>query len=129
VKIINIRLGRWFEIDEMEYIEYILKGYTISVDEDWVEWQLDDQKHRPDGPAVIRADGAQFWYLNGQLHRTDGPAVIWASGTQQWYLNGQRHRADGPAMIYANGTQGWWLNGRKWTEAEWRQQVETNQLV
>jgi hypothetical protein len=85
----KLKLNSWFEIDEMEYIEYILKGYTISVDEDWVIWQLDGQFHRTDGPAIIFANGDQHWYLNHQRHRTDGPAVIYASGAQHWYLNGQ----------------------------------------
>jgi hypothetical protein len=85
---IRLQLASWFEIDEMEYIEYILKGYTITADEDWVRWQLDGQRHRTDGPAVIYANGTQGWWLNNQLHRTDGPAVIWADGAQFWYLNG-----------------------------------------
>jgi hypothetical protein len=124
-----MNLAGWFEIDEMEYIEYILKGYTISVNEDWVEWWLNHQRHRTDGPAVIWADGDQEWYLNGQLHRTDGPAVIYASGAQFWYLNGQKHRTDGPAVISASGTRCWYLNGQSYTKAKWRQKVETSQLV
>jgi hypothetical protein len=55
----------------MEYIEYIRKGHTITADKECIIWQLD-----------------------GQRHRTDGPAVIWASGTQEWWLDGQRHRAE-----------------------------------
>jgi hypothetical protein len=125
----KLKLANWFEIDEMEYIEYQLKGYTITADEDKVKWQLDGQLHRTNGPAVIRADGAQFWYLNGQKHRTDGPAVIRADGAQVWCLNGQKHRTDGPAVIWADGDQEWWLNGMKLTKDEWRQQVETSQLV
>jgi hypothetical protein len=121
----KLKLNSWFDIDEMEYIEYILKGYTISVDEEWVWWQLDGQRHRTDGPAVIWANGTQAWWLNNQLHRTDGPAVIWASGTQFWWLNNQRHRTDGPAVIYADGDQEWWLNGQSYTKAKWRQKVET----
>jgi hypothetical protein len=101
-----LKLANWFEIDEMEYIEYQLKGYTITADEDKVKWQLD-----------------------GQLHRTNGPALIWADGDRVWCLNGQFHRTDGPAVIYANGDQEWWLNGMKLTKDEWRQQVETSQLV
>jgi hypothetical protein len=125
----KLKLANWFEIDEMEYIEYILKGYTISVDEDWVEWQLDDQLHRTDGPAVIWADGSRAWWLHGQRHRADGSAVIYASGGQMWCLNGQLHRTDGPAIIWADGAQHWYLNGMKLTKDEWRQQVEAKQLV
>jgi hypothetical protein len=124
-----LKLNSWFEIDEMEYIEYQLKGYTITADEDKVKWRLNDQTHRTDGPAVIWADGTQLWYSNGRPHRTNGPAVIYADGDRVWCLNGQFHRTDGPAVIYANGDQEWWLNGMKLTKDEWRQQVETSQLV
>jgi hypothetical protein len=125
----KLKLNSWFDIDEMEYIEYILKGYTISVDEEWVWWQLDGQRHRTDGPAVIWANGTQAWWLNGQRHRTAGPAVIHSDGTRHWWLNGQLHRTNGPAVIWADGTQHWYLNDRQYTEAEWRQQVEAKQLV
>jgi hypothetical protein len=108
----RLKLNRWFEIDEMEYIGYRLKGYTITADEKWVWWYLDGQKHRTDGPAVIWPDGTQAWWLNDQRHRTDGPALIWPDGTQAWYLNGQRHRTDGPAVIHSDGTRCWWLNGQ-----------------
>jgi hypothetical protein len=83
-----LQLASWFEIDEMEYIEYILKGYTITAGEECIIWRLNHQRHRTDGPAVIYANGSQVWYLNNQRHRTDGPAVIWADGAQFWYLNG-----------------------------------------
>jgi hypothetical protein len=125
----KLKLANWFEIDEMEYIGYRLKGYTITADEKWVWWYLDGQKHRTDGPAVIWANGTQAWYLNGQRHRTAGPAVIHSDGTRCWWLNGQLHRTNGPAVIWADGTQHWYLNDRLCTEAEWRQQVEAKQLV
>jgi hypothetical protein len=103
----KLKLTSWFEIDEMEYIEYILKGYTIIVDEDWIEWRLNDQTHRTDGPAVIWSDESQYWYLNSWRHRTDGPAAICG----------------------VSAKKGWWLNGKNFTEAEWRNQVAASQLV
>jgi hypothetical protein len=117
----KLKLNSWFDIDEMEYIEYILKGYTIAVDEDWVRWYLDGKLHRTDGPAVIWPDGTQAWWLNDQRHRTDGPAVIWPDGQRDWWLNDQRHRTD--------GTQAWYLNGKRFSESEWRQQVDIGKAI
>ncbi len=31
------------------------------------------------------------WRLNGQLHRTDGPAIEWADGNKRWYLNDKEY--------------------------------------
>jgi hypothetical protein len=135
-------LNSWFEIDEKEYMWYILKGYTVTseVDNKCVVWKMDGKRHRTDGPAVIHANGYQAWYLDGKRHRTDdpafiradgyqawylddkphradGPAVIDSDGSQWWYLDGKRHRTDGPAVIHANGSQ-WWLDGKEYTEKE-----------
>ena len=97
----RIKLGEWFEIDEQQYLLYILRGYEIDVTEISVSWRL-----------------------NGLWHREDGPAYIGADGTQDWYLNGQRHREDGPAYIKADGTKQWYLNGKQMTEHEWRHHVD-----
>jgi hypothetical protein len=32
--------------------------------------------------------GNKYWELNDELHRTDGPAVIYVDGEKYWYLNG-----------------------------------------
>ena len=85
------KLSDWFEIDEKQYMWYILQGYNIAVDEISVDWNLGGKRHRIDGPAVISADGTQVWYINGNKHRTDGPARIWADGTQVWYINGTQY--------------------------------------
>lgn len=61
-----MKLNSWFEIDDKEYVWYILQGYEIVVDEKWVEWYLNGLLHKTDGPASIHADGSQFWYLNGK---------------------------------------------------------------
>jgi hypothetical protein len=113
-------LNSWFEIDEKEYMWYILKGYTItSVSGDtWVVWKMDGKLHRTDGPAVIDSDGTQVWYLDGKVHRTDGPAAIDSDGTQAWYLDNKLHRTDGPAFIRADGSQWWYLDGKRYTEKE-----------
>jgi len=112
------KLNKWFEIDEKQYIWYILQGYTIDVNKDRVKWIMDNKRHREDGPAVNWLNGSQYWYVDGKLHREDGPAVIRANGTQEWYVDGKRHREDGPAVIWADGTQEWYLNGKLVTEAE-----------
>ena len=92
--------------------------YTVRVSDNSIEWFLDGQRHRLDGPAYESVNGDTFWYLNGRLHREDGPAVENADGSKQWYLNGQRHREDGPAIEWADGSKQWYLNGRKYTEEE-----------
>jgi hypothetical protein len=53
------KLNSWFEIDEKEYMWYILKGYTITSESDntYVVWKMDGKTHRTDGPAVIDSDG------------------------------------------------------------------------
>jgi hypothetical protein len=113
-------LNSWFEIDEKEYMWYILKGYTITseVDNTCVVWKMDGKQHRTDGPAVIGGDGTQAWYLDGKVHRTDGPAVIHANGYQAWYLDNKRHRTDGPAVIDSDGSQWWYLDNKPYTEKE-----------
>jgi hypothetical protein len=114
------KLNSWFEIDEKEYMWYILKGYTITseFDNTWVVWKMDDKPHRTDGPAVIYADGSQEWYLDGKRHRTDGPARIGGDGSQEWYLDNKQHRADGPAVIRTDGDQWWYLDNKLYTEKE-----------
>jgi len=62
----TVKLTDWFEIDEKEYIWYILQGYEISASENRIEWYLNNQLHRTDGPAIERADGTRLWYLNDQ---------------------------------------------------------------
>ena len=36
-------------------------------------------------------DGTIEWRLNGELHKINGPAVIEPDGTQIWYVNGNLH--------------------------------------
>lgn len=99
-----MRLNSWFEIDESQYMWYILQGYTIEVESDRVIWRLD-----------------------GETHRESGPAIIWSDETHEWFLNDEIHRTDGPAVIKADGTQGWYLNDTEYTEDEWK--ITIKQLV
>jgi len=39
-------------------------------------YNKDDQRHREDGLAVIRANGTKGWYINDKPHITDGLAII-----------------------------------------------------
>ena len=78
---------------------------------DRVEYRLNDQLHREDGPAIERVSGTKAWYLNGKRHRTDGPARE-QSGNKSWWFNGRRHRPHGPAIEWANGDKEWYLNGK-----------------
>jgi hypothetical protein len=119
-----MKLGNWFEISELEYAQYRLAGYQIDANSERVVWRLDDQLHRTDGPAIIRASGEQVWCLKDNFHREDGPAVTFrADGYQAWFLNDKRHRVGGPAVISTDGDQKWFLNGLELTESEWKNAV------
>lgn len=60
------KLNSWFEIDEREYLMYVLRGYEFYVTEDRVIWTLDGKYHREDGPAIIHSDGSQEWWIDGE---------------------------------------------------------------
>ncbi len=81
--------------------------------------------HRTDGPAVEHADGSKEWWQNDQRRRTDGPAIVYDNGTKFWYQNGKLHREDGPAMVYTNGVWSWYLNGVRYTEHNFRLELES----
>ena len=37
----------------------------------------------------IRFDGGKYWQLNQQYHRANGPAIIYLSGYSMWWWHGQ----------------------------------------
>lgn len=47
----------------------------------------------------------EYFNIWQQLHRTDGPAIEWLNGSKEWYYKGQRHRSDGPAIELFDGTK------------------------
>jgi hypothetical protein len=63
---------------------------------DNIEYRVDGQLHRLDGPAAT--GGTDWWYRYGRLHRDDGPAIDDGDCNAEWYQDGRRHRADGPAI-------------------------------
>ena len=77
-----------------------------------------DQRHNPNGPAVVDTDGSKWYYINGKLHNPNGAAVIWPDGGQEYWINDQLHNPDGPAMVRANGYKAHYIKGKKLTEAE-----------
>tara|TARA_R110002153_G_scaffold112287_1_gene254352 strand:- start:33 stop:350 length:318 start_codon:yes stop_codon:yes gene_type:complete len=64
---------------------------TVETDEDGTVryYNASDQRHNPDGPAVIRADGYKAYYINDQLHNPHGPAVVRTDGSKAYYINGK----------------------------------------
>ena len=100
-----------------------MKEYKVKVTDSKTEWyNLNDERHREDGPAREYANGTKEWYINGErLTETEfnqrtqsciGKIVEYASGTKEWYnLNGELHREDGPAIEWAVGTKCWYING------------------
>ena len=102
-----------------------MKTYIVNIHDNGIKlWFLNGKLHRTDGPAMEDDEGTKYWYLNDSLHRTDGPAVEWIDGTKRWFLNGKCHREDGPAFEYSDGSKEWYLGGVKYTEAEWRKQIQ-----
>jgi hypothetical protein len=98
----------------------IMKADRVSLNESSLfvlndgihEWRNKvSQRHRDDGPAVIKPDGTQEWYIKGLRHRLDRPAVVGADGTEEWWVNGRKHRTDGPAVVYSDGSKSWWQDG------------------
>jgi hypothetical protein len=57
---------------------------------DYVVWyDARGEKHREDGPAVVRSDGSLFWYRHGVAHRLfKKPAVLECNGRSRWLYNG-----------------------------------------
>jgi hypothetical protein len=88
------------------------EGSLFVLDDGIHEWRNKvSQRHRDDGPAIVKPDGTQEWYIKGLRHRLNNPAVIYPDGHEEWWVNGKRHRLDGPAVTYPNGTKAWWQNG------------------
>jgi hypothetical protein len=90
----KVKISDWFEINEKEYFWYILQGYTIEDNTEYVVWRFDGKLHRTDGPAIIKADGSQEWWIDNKLHRTDGPAYIRADGSQERWIDGKEYTED-----------------------------------
>ena len=74
-------------------------------------------------------DDRTEYTLNGKYHREDGPAIEWADGYKEWYLNDKLHREDGPAVEYNDGTKRWYLNGKEYTEEEFNQQMNQDNII
>ena len=58
---------------------------------------------------IDRYDGMLciMYELNGQKHRSTGPAIIWRNAHWSWHLNGKDHRYYGPQ----NNDNEWWMYG------------------
>lgn len=70
-------------------------------------------------PAIQRKNGDVEYWVNNQLHRDNGPALIENNGRRfRWYQNGKLHRENGPAMI-ASYTESYYLNGQYYEFQEW----------
>jgi hypothetical protein len=101
-------------------------GYSVAITKDDIEWRLNGELHRVDGPAAEYANRNKIWCLNGELHRQDGPAVEYADGYKAWWFNGKLHRSSGnlklvsgggqavgSAIEHANGDKEWYVNGKR----------------
>ena len=71
----------------------------------------------------------QWFNLNDQLHREDGPAIEGVNGSKEWYINGQKHREDGPAIEFSSGYKAWYLKGQRLTESEFNARMNPIELT
>ena len=77
------------------------------VDSGGVKYWLDgEDKHRVEGPAVLRPDGSEEWWLYGSKHREDGPAIT-EEGRCEYWQHGVLHRTDGPAVTKGERREYW----------------------
>ena len=68
-----------------------MKEYKVKVYSDRTEWyNLEDQLHREDGPAMEYENGYKAYYLSGKLHREDGPAIEWGNEYKSYFINGKK---------------------------------------
>ena len=84
----------------------------IITENNCIEYKLNGNFHREDGPAVIWPDGTKEWWINGKRHKEDGPAFI-REDHKEWWINYKRHRIDGPAVTFQNGEKQWWVLDKK----------------
>lgn len=98
------------------------KGYTHVWDSEgnqiWLD--LNGNKHRLDGPAVVTPEGRLEWWSHGKRFREGGePNVVTSEGIQEWWGEDGFHRVDDlPARIYPDGTQEWWSDGKRHREGD-----------
>jgi hypothetical protein len=138
-------------MDNLLYLYYVKERdmieYKVKVHTNYTVWfNLKDERHREDGPAIEWSDGTKEWYKNDVRHREDGPAVeqsygntVWypdgnhhrdvdgavgyGKGTRAWYINGKLHREDGPAIEYRNGVKEWYIHGVELSEFEFNKRM------
>jgi len=96
-----------------------MKEYKVKVTEYSTKWyNLKDELHRENGPAIECVNGDKYYYINDELHREDGPAIEHVNGDKYYYINDELHREDGPAVEYVNGYKAYYINGEYLTEQE-----------
>ena len=77
-------------INTIKYKRIEGKEYKHSLQGD-IYYELNGQRHREDGPAIIIQDIVEMWYVKGKCHRLNGPAIEWADGTEEFYINGDKY--------------------------------------
>jgi len=91
-----------------------------STEEKMKTLKLDNFYDLPENyTGIVKYHGGSIeieYYLNGEFHREDGPAIIWYDGSIYYYVNGVRHREDGPAVIWDDGSKYWYINSKDITK-------------
>ena len=67
--------------------------YRVEVYKNGTEYWYDskDQLHREgDKPAIFSPDGYKLYCIKGKKHRENGPARIRQNGAVEYWLNGER---------------------------------------
>jgi hypothetical protein len=63
------------------------------------------------GSVIVTPEGTKIWLdENNERHRDNGPALVRTNGDKHWYDHGERHHDDGPAVDSASGKE-WYRNG------------------
>src|SRR5690606_6887315 len=103
---------RWYiEEKELTEEEFNARPKKTVRSDGTIEWRVNGQLHREDGPAVEDVNCNKYWYIKGKLHRENGPAIEDAYGYKAWYMDGKRHRENGPAIEDSYGYKAWYMHG------------------
>jgi hypothetical protein len=80
-------------------VEHPITGVILNIIPE--EYWVNDERHRTDGPAVIRGDGGEEFWISGKRSRVGGlPAVTELGGSEEYWLEGFRFRSDDlPAVV------------------------------
>ena len=75
-------------------------------------------RHRTDGPAIEKKNGAKIYIQYGEFHRDGAAAIVWKDGSEVYFKEGKLHNDSGPAFIEEDGTKKYYLDGEEVNEKD-----------